>query len=213
MANQPSHGYGPARPRLRAGVICMNSPAPHSLARRIKVLCGTSFDAMFLVDAERRFRGLNTPTIELLGASREAILRSRIDDFTPRDLIPEMEEMWAEFNRDGTLTGSYELLRGDGRRSLVEFRACKEFDAGEHLIVARPLQEGANGRTDACPLTRRELEVLQLAADGRSVRDIADELYVSVGTTKTHFQHIHSKLGVSNRAAAVASAIRLGLID
>jgi DNA-binding CsgD family transcriptional regulator len=195
----------------------LSSPSPdgtaHSLVRRIKVICGTSFDAMFLVDAERRFRGLNTPAIDLLGAPRDAILRSRIDDFTPTDFIPEMEEMWAEFNRDGTLAGSYEVLRGDGRRSRVEFRARKEYDAGEHLIVARPLQESTNGRDEACPLTRREREVLQLAADGRSVRDIADELYVSVGTIKTHFQHIHSKLGVTNRAAAVASALRLGLIE
>src|SRR3954463_9204137 len=144
MAGSSRRRYGPAAPRPRAAVVRIHSPAPlspppgdgiaHSLVRRIKVICGTSFDAMFLVDAERRFRGLNTPTIELLGASREAILRSRIDDFTPSDLIPEMEELWAEFNRDGTLTGSYELLRGDGHHSLVEFRACKEFDAGEHLI-------------------------------------------------------------------------------
>src|SRR3954465_1286748 len=124
MANQPRPGYGPARPRLRAGVICMNSPAPsssppgdavaHSLVRRIKVICGTSFDAMFLVDPERRFRGLNTPTVELLGASREATLGSRTPESTPPDFIPEMEEMWAEFNRDRTLAGAYEVLRGDG---------------------------------------------------------------------------------------------------
>src|SRR3954465_8856463 len=119
MANQPRPGYGPARPRLRAGVICMNSPAPsssppgdavaHSLVRRIRVICGTSFDAMFVVDAERRFRGLNTPAIDLLGSARGAILRSRIDDFTPQDFIPEMEEMWAAFNREGTLAGSFEV--------------------------------------------------------------------------------------------------------
>ena len=205
----------------------MHSPAPRpsllrdgvadSLVRRIRVICGTSFDAMFLVDGERRFRGMNTPAVDLLGASREAILGSRIDDFTPTNFIPEMEQMWAEFNREGELTGSYEVLRADGTRSLVEFRARKEFDAGEHLIVARPLHDakndGAGASDDGCPLTRREREVLQLAADGRSVRDIADELYVSVGTIKTHFQHIHSKLGVTNRAAAVASALRLGLID
>jgi DNA-binding CsgD family transcriptional regulator len=201
----------------------MHSPAPrptplrdgvaNSLLRRIQVICGTSFDAMFLVDADRRFRGLNAPAIDLLGSSRDAILRSRIDDFTPTDFLPEMEQMWMEFNREGTLSGDYEVLRGDGRHSRVEFRARKEFDAGEHLIVARPLSETTNGRRDECPLTRREREVLQLAANGRSVRDIAEELYVSVGTIKTHFQHIHSKLGVSNRAAAVASALRLGLID
>jgi PAS domain S-box-containing protein len=62
-------------------------------------------------------------------------------------------------------------------------------------------------------LTPRELEVLQLAADGHSGRAIATRLIVSPSTIKTHFNHIYEKLGVSDRPAAVASAMRLGLID
>lgn len=63
------------------------------------------------------------------------------------------------------------------------------------------------------PLTARELEVLQLAAEGFRGRAIAERLVVSPATVKSHFEHIYSKLGVADRAAAVATGLRQGLID
>jgi len=62
-------------------------------------------------------------------------------------------------------------------------------------------------------LTARELEILRLAADGLSAPDIAQRLVLSVTTVKTHLQHIYSKLEVSDRAAAVAQALRRGLLS
>ena len=61
------------------------------------------------------------------------------------------------------------------------------------------------------PLSDRELQVLQLLAAGKSNREIAGELFISVGTVKRHVHHIYQKLGVSNRlqAAAMAKEIRL----
>jgi PAS domain S-box-containing protein len=61
-------------------------------------------------------------------------------------------------------------------------------------------------------LSERELEVLQLAAEGHSGPQIAERLFVSPTTVKTHFEHIYDKLGVGDRAAAVAHALRTGLI-
>jgi DNA-binding CsgD family transcriptional regulator len=74
------------------------------------------------------------------------------------------------------------------------------------LALARPRGPRPN------PLTVRELEVIQLAADGRSGPEIAERLVVSPGTVKTHFQNIYAKLGISERAGAVAKALRQGLI-
>ena len=68
-------------------------------------------------------------------------------------------------------------------------------------------------RGEELVLTAREIEVLSLTADGRSAPDIAEALAVSVATVKTHLQHVYAKLGVSDRAAAVAQAIRRGLLD
>lgn len=62
-------------------------------------------------------------------------------------------------------------------------------------------------------LSAREREVLRLIADGLSAPAVAEQLFVSVTTVKTHLQHIYDKLGVSDRAAAVAAAARRGLLD
>jgi PAS domain S-box-containing protein len=62
-------------------------------------------------------------------------------------------------------------------------------------------------------LSPRELEVLRLAAEGRSGPEIARHLVVSPSTVKTHFEHIYAKLGVGDRAGAVAYALRAGMID
>lgn len=61
-------------------------------------------------------------------------------------------------------------------------------------------------------LSKRELEVLSLAADGNTGPQIAARLSVSPATVKTHFENIYEKLSVSDRAAAVARGLRIGLI-
>jgi two-component system, NarL family, nitrate/nitrite response regulator NarL len=68
-------------------------------------------------------------------------------------------------------------------------------------------------RHDAPALTDREQEILRLIADGKSLPTIATELFLAVTTVKTHVQHLYEKLGVSDRAAAVASAMRRGLLE
>jgi DNA-binding CsgD family transcriptional regulator len=60
-------------------------------------------------------------------------------------------------------------------------------------------------------LSAREREVLRLVAAGRSNPEIADALFVSPRTVTTHLTNIFAKLGVANRAEAVAWAVRTGL--
>lgn len=62
------------------------------------------------------------------------------------------------------------------------------------------------------PLTPREREVLQLIAAGRSNQAIASELFLSIGSVKTHSSHLYGKLGVRGRTEAVARARNLGLL-
>jgi LuxR family maltose regulon positive regulatory protein len=61
------------------------------------------------------------------------------------------------------------------------------------------------------PLTDREQEVLRLIAAGKSNREIAQELVIGTGTTKWHVHNILQKLGVRNRAQAIARARELGI--
>lgn len=62
-------------------------------------------------------------------------------------------------------------------------------------------------------LTDREREIMRLIAAGRSSAEIAETLFIGVTTVKTHTQHVFEKLGVSDRAAAVAEALRRRLIE
>jgi two-component system nitrate/nitrite response regulator NarL len=62
-------------------------------------------------------------------------------------------------------------------------------------------------------LSARESEVLALIAEGLSAPDIGKRLHLSPATVKGHLQSLYEKLGVSERAAAVAEAMRRGLLE
>ena len=61
-------------------------------------------------------------------------------------------------------------------------------------------------------LTQRELDVLRLIVDGQPDREIAETLFISPRTVTTHVTNILNKLGVNSRSAAVAYAVRNGLV-
>lgn len=62
-------------------------------------------------------------------------------------------------------------------------------------------------------LSERETQVLQGFARGLSIPQLAQELFIGSSTVKTHTQRLYEKLGVSDRAAAVAEGMRRGLLD
>ena len=108
----------------------------------------------------------------------------------------------------------------DGPLAVLSFYAFDRREPSERLMftlrgigeelghfLARRRAELGSGR-----LSERELEVLRLAAEGFTGPQIAERLFVSPATIKTHFEHIYEKLGVGDRAAAVAHAFRTGLI-
>ena len=63
------------------------------------------------------------------------------------------------------------------------------------------------------PLSEREIELLQLIAEGLTNQEIAARLYISLNTVKVHTRNIYGKLGVNHRTQAVAQAQRLGLLE
>ena len=62
------------------------------------------------------------------------------------------------------------------------------------------------------PLSQREIEVLEIIARGATNRETAARLFISEATVKTHLLHIYAKLGVTDRAAAVAEGFNRGLL-
>ncbi len=63
------------------------------------------------------------------------------------------------------------------------------------------------------PLTKRELEILELIVQGDTNSEIAEKLYLTVGTVKTHLRNIFNKLNVNDRTQAAVIALRAGLVD
>ncbi|MEU1642122.1 response regulator [Micromonospora zamorensis] len=104
------------------------------------------------------------------------------------------------------------LLKDTPREELV--RAVRAAARGES-VLAPSVAGRLMGRLRAPveePLSQRELEVLTLVARGASNREAAARLFISEATVKTHLLHVYTKLGVNDRAAAVATAYDRGLL-
>ncbi|MET8007683.1 response regulator transcription factor [Nonomuraea glycinis] len=119
---------------------------------------------------------------------------------TDKDVLPAIE---------AGATGY--LLKDTGREDLV--RSVRTAARGEAVLspsVATRLLGQVRAPADA--LSARELEVLRLIAQGSTNREAARTLFISEATVKSHVLHIYAKLGVNDRAAAVAVAFRRGLL-
>ena len=93
---------------------------------------------------------------------------------------------------------------------LAAVRSTAKGDPAMSPMVRDRLQ--TRDRAPRSSLTPRELEVLQLVADGSSNREIGQQLMLSEATVKSHLVHIYDKLGVRSRTSAVASAREQGVL-
>jgi DNA-binding NarL/FixJ family response regulator len=105
------------------------------------------------------------------------------------------------------------LLKDSPREELL--RGVRAAFRGEPVLspsVAGRLM-GNVRKPPAGGLSQRELEVLRLVAGGATNREVARKLFISEATVKTHLLHLYDKLGVRDRAAAVAEAYRRDLLS
>lgn len=111
------------------------------------------------------------------------------------------------------------LLKDTTSAELIE--AIRQVHRGEpflHPDIARMIldeigQPSEKDKLTPEPLTARELEVLALVAQGKSNKEIAEELSISPETARTHVNRILSKLHVANRVQATLYALRQGIAD
>jgi PAS domain S-box-containing protein len=131
---------------------------------------------------------------------------------------------WRACERREVTRGSFAVaipaVSGENVLALVELRSLERLELSEPLMrslteigyeLGQFLDE-RHAELDVALPTPRQLDVLELAARGLSAKLIAADLAISHGTVRTHFDNLYRTLGVSDRAAAVAIAIRLGLI-
>jgi two-component system nitrate/nitrite response regulator NarL len=113
--------------------------------------------------------------------------------------------------------GAAGYLPKDARRSEI-IEAVLKAARGE-TVVPEGIAGGLAGeirlraQSSGPALSERERQVLQAFARGQSIPQVAAELTIGVSTVKTHTQRLYEKLGVSDRAAAVAEAMRRGLVE
>ena len=176
---------------------------------------------LLMVDNERWYVEANVPARLSFRLSLAEFRRRRIDDLTPPGWLPVLESAWARLIGTGCVAGPFDVKAPDGGQLEVAYYAVSDALPGLHVIAFAPAgwTEGELGLLDAdgpetsAALTPRELDLLQLAAEGRSGPQIANELVLSPATVKTHFENIYAKLCTRDRVEAVAKAMRLGLID
>jgi ATP/maltotriose-dependent transcriptional regulator MalT len=115
-----------------------------------------------------------------------------------------------------------ENLARKGHLKLQSDEGVTSYSLGEHERREVPdnepasprAVEGGNGTSSRLedPLSEREIEVLSLLASGKTNSEVAGDLFVSVGTVKSHTGNIYRKLGARNRTDALTRARELGLI-
>jgi ATP/maltotriose-dependent transcriptional regulator MalT len=177
---------------------------------------------MTLYDDGRRYVEANRPARLMARLSLDDLRRLTLDDLTPDDELPIMEAIWARMMDAGLVTGPRVIAGRDGAALEIVYWGMANALPGLHLFAFAPTDwsedelgvlEKDIAEPPVSPLTPRQLEVLQLAAEGLSGPSIAERLVLSPATVKTHFSNIYKRLGVPGRGAAVARGMRWGIID
>jgi DNA-binding CsgD family transcriptional regulator len=176
---------------------------------------------MVMVDANRRYVEANRPAQLWFRLGLEEMREFALGDLMPAPRNAKREQAWTRLLDVGHVAGRYPVYGGDGTLLDLFYFGLARVLPGLHLIAfapadwpARELDALEDGRPDGFGrLTPREIEVLTLAADGLNGADLAQVLSISPATVRTHLANIYEKLGVGSRAAAVAVALRLGVIE
>ncbi len=176
-------------------------------------------------DLKRLDRSPNVGVIDLtlpdgLGADLIKDLRAANPDFSALVLTASLDReehaLAVEAGASGILHKSSDVEEIiDSLRRLA--RGEMLFSTAEIVellrIAGHTRDQEWEARANIEKLTTRELEVLQGLAEGLSNREIADRLYVSLDTERTHMMNVLNKLGVHSRLQALLFALRYGLVN
>ncbi len=197
---------------------------------RLRAAFDRSAHPMLLADDQRRWVTGNAAARALLGVAAEEIAWRSMDDYAPPSERRRLEQQWERLLTNGAAEGWYQLYVPGRGAVAVEFSATANVLPSRHLSLFIPpdgTSPGQSGgapreatwesvvaeRTDRVELTEREREVLTLVASGLQTADMAERLFLSSETVKSHVRNAMGKLGSHTRAHAVAIGLVTGQIN
>jgi DNA-binding NarL/FixJ family response regulator len=183
-----------------------------SRADHIRVIGEASDGAAAVALAERRrpnvvVMDVRMPGMDGLEATRE--ITSRLPD--TKVLIFTAYSERALLSRGLESGAKGYILKEAPHQTLL--RAIEKVAQGERFVDPALMPSLLSNKDQAEMLTGREREILQLLADGMSNADVAERLFISQETVKSHVRHILAKLEADTRTHAVAIALREEIID
>jgi PAS domain S-box-containing protein len=179
-----------------------------------------SRNAMLLLDGARVHRSVNPAAVELFGYSREELIGMRLDDLYRPDDRPLLVARWDRFMRRGEpYTGRRVIVCAGGRLVDVEAALHTEVVTGLLRTLCVILHHEAVEAHDVAldagaddPLTPREREIVHLLALGLSGPEVAEQLFISHDTVRTHVRNAMEKVAARTRAQLVAIALGQGAL-
>src|SRR6476660_7608520 len=204
------------KPRIKVLISDVHSVVREGLVSLIQrkpdmTVIGEAKDGREAVDLWKQHRpdvtllDLRMPELDGVGAIKEI----RASDENARIIVLTSFDGDEDIYRAIQAGAKGYLLKDVPREALMD--CIRRVHAGEtsvpvHLVAK--LVDRVSGET----LSRREIEVLKLMAQGKSNKEIASALFISEGTVKSHGKAIFAKMNVVSRTEAVADATRRGLI-
>ena len=166
-----------------------------------------------LLDDQRRVTEVNDAGLSLFGLDdkRELIGKSIDESIRPEEREQAVRD-WEAAMHSGEYTGKRMLVRADGTEVPVDFAARQADIGGRRLsmyVVAGddPTVKPSARLADQLPLRSREREVVTLIALGLDTAEIAERLYISPSTVRTHVRNAMARLGAHTRAQLVAKVL------
>lgn len=159
---------------------------------------------------------VSMPVLDGITATRR--LRTRVPDSRVVVLTMHADSQLVERARAAGAAGY--LIKDASSDEVVE--AVRRAAKGQQIISAglapppsHPEQDAdRDGSAEAAPdLTPREIQILQMLADGATPQETAERLFISPKTVRNHLTKVYDKLGVNSRSQAIVEALKYGMID
>ena len=201
-----------SHPLYREGVARV---VRHRSALQVVGEAGDASAALALLSRHRPDVAVVDPAMPGLGAARVLSLIDRQGLATRVVLLAGVIRPAEDYEAivRGAMAYLSKRATGDEIERAIERAARGEATIAPELQTDVTAQIRLRERSESPTLSPRELQVLTRVADGRTAREIAAEFIVAPSTIRTHLQRVCDKLGVHDRAAAVAVGMRLGLLD